>query len=58
MAAATALLDLRARRWAAGLLAGLDLDEDLLPPLRPSWSVVGGLRPPLARRLGLPPASR
>src|SRR6204780_5006689 len=55
MAAATALLDLRGRRWAAGLLAGLDLDERLLPPLRPSWSVIGGLRPALARRLKLAP---
>jgi xylulokinase len=54
MAAATALLDLRGRRWAAGLLAGLDLDERLLPPLRASWSVIGGLRPALARRLKLP----
>src|SRR5580693_3964506 len=55
VAAATALLDLRDRTWAAGLLAGLDLDENLLPPLRPSWSVVGGLRPSVARRLKLPP---
>ena len=54
-AAATALLDLRARRWAAELLAGLDLDPRILPPLRPSWSVVGGLRPTLARRLRLSP---
>jgi sugar (pentulose or hexulose) kinase len=55
IAASTALLDLRGRRWAAGLLAGLDLDESLLPPLRPSWSVIGGLRPALARRLKLSP---
>jgi xylulokinase len=54
MAAATALLDLRARQWAHGLLAGLDLDAGLLPDVRPSWSVAGEVRPPLARRLGLP----
>jgi xylulokinase len=55
MAAATALLDLEGRRWATGLLAGLDLDPDLLPPLHPSWGVAGRLRPSLARRLALPP---
>ncbi|MGO8686553.1 MAG: xylulokinase [Candidatus Dormibacteria bacterium] len=55
MAAATALLDLRGRCWATGLLAELDLDPDLLPPLRSSWSVTGHLRPELARRLGLAP---
>jgi xylulokinase len=54
MAAATALLDLRARRWAPELLAGLDLDPGLLPSVCPSWSITGQLRPPLARRLGLP----
>ena len=55
MGAATALLDLRERRWAADLLADLDLDPGLLPPLHPSWSVIGGLRPSLARRLALSP---
>jgi xylulokinase len=53
MAAATALLDLRARSWAPGLLAGLDLDEGLLPAVRPSWSIAGEVRAPLMRRLGL-----
>jgi sugar (pentulose or hexulose) kinase len=55
VAAATALLDLRERRWAASLLDGLDLDESTLPPVRPSWRILGGLRPALARRLKLPP---
>ena len=55
MGAATALLGLRERRWAADLLADLDLDPGLLPPLHPSWSVIGGLRPSLARRLALSP---
>lgn len=54
MAAATALLDLRGRRWATGLLAGLDLDPAALPDVVPSWSVAGEVRPGLARRLGIP----
>src|SRR5579863_2186810 len=49
--AATALLDLRERRWASALLTGLDLDPALLPEPHPSWSVIGGLRPHLAKRL-------
>src|ERR1700722_8728227 len=53
VAAATALLDLHERRWAAELLDGLNLDPQTLPPIRPSWSVLGGLRPSLARRLQL-----
>jgi len=55
VAAATALLDLKDRKWAVGLLKQLDLDEATLPPVRPSWSVIGGLRPALARRLKLDP---
>ena len=53
MAAATALLDLRARRWAPELLAALDLDPAMLPAVVASWSVAGEIRPKLARRLGL-----
>ena len=55
MAAATALLDLRARRWAAGLFAGLGLDPATFPAVVPSWSIAGEIRPKAARRLGLPP---
>src|SRR5436305_7311454 len=54
MAAATALLDLRARSWAPELLAALDLDAAMLPAVVPSWSIAGEIRPKLARRLGLP----
>jgi xylulokinase len=54
MAAATALLDLRARHWAPELLAALGLDEAMLPAVVPSWSIAGEIRPKLARRLGLP----
>jgi xylulokinase len=54
MAAATALLDLRGRRWAADLIAGLDLDAATFPAVIPSWGIAGEIRPKLARRLGLP----
>jgi xylulokinase len=54
MAAATAMLDLRARHWAHDLLSWLDLDVGLLPDVRASWSIAGEVRAPLARRLGLP----
>jgi xylulokinase len=54
MAAATALLDLRARRWAPDLIAGLGLDATAFPAVVPSWSIVGDIRPKVARRLGLP----
>jgi xylulokinase len=54
MAAATGLLDLRARRWATELLAGLDLDAAVFPSVCASWSVTGEVRPQLARRLKLP----
>ena len=53
-AAATLLFDLRARRWDPSLFAAFDLDPDLVPPVRESSSVVGELRPSLARRFGLP----
>src|SRR5580704_18895506 len=57
VAAATALLDLNQRTWASELINGLDLDPETLPPIRPSWSVIGGLRPALARRLELDPGT-
>jgi len=53
IAAASALFDLRARRWDEGILSGLDLDLGKLPAAHPSWSVVGELRPALVRRFGL-----
>jgi xylulokinase len=53
IAAASALFDLRERRWDEGILAGLDLDPATLPVAHPSWSVVGELRPALVRRFGL-----
>jgi xylulokinase len=53
MAAASALLDLRARRWAPELVDAVGIDMARLPVPSPSWSVVGELRPSLLRRLGL-----
>jgi xylulokinase len=52
-AAATLLFDLRRRCWDPDIFAALDLDHDLLPPIRPAWEVVGELRPALLRRFRL-----
>jgi xylulokinase len=54
MAAATALLDLRERCWASGLIADLGLDVAAFPAVVPPWSVAGEIRPTVAGRLGLP----
>jgi len=54
MAAASALLDLRRRRWSATLVDAVGLDPAQLPVPHPSWSVVGELRSSLVRRFGLP----
>jgi xylulokinase len=56
IAAASGMLDLRRRRWAADLLEGVGLDPARLPSIHPSWAVVGELRPALVRRFGLPKA--
>lgn len=53
-AAATLAFGLRARAWDPELLEGLGLAPTLFPPVRPSWEVLGTLRPSLASRLGLP----
>ena len=53
MAASSALLNLRERRWAPDLLAAVGLDPVQLPVPQPSWSIVGELRPSLVRRFGL-----
>lgn len=53
MAAATALLHLRERRWAPELVEFVGLEMTQLPVPHPSWSVVGALRPSLVRRFGL-----
>ena len=56
-AAATLFFDLRARTWDPELFAAWELSESLFPPVRPSWEVVGEVRPAVARRLGLPTGS-
>jgi sugar (pentulose or hexulose) kinase len=53
MAAASAMLHLRERRWAPVLVDAVGLDMDQLPVPHASWSIVGELRPALVRRLGL-----
>ena len=53
IATASALFNVRERRWDDVVLAGLDLETDLFPVAHPSWAVVGELRPALVRRLGL-----
>lgn len=54
-AAATLLYDLRKGDWAPDLVAALDIDPRLLPPIRSSWAPVGELAASVARRVGLRP---
>lgn len=56
-AAATLAFGLRARAWDPELLDGLGLAPSLFPPVKPSWEVLGTIRPALAARLGLPPGT-
>jgi len=53
IATASALFNIRERRWDDVVLDGLELEPELLPAAHPSWAVVGDLRPALARRFGL-----
>ncbi|GHG26484.1 sugar kinase [Deinococcus indicus] len=53
-ASGTLLFDPQRQDWHAGLLERLGLPAALLPPIRPSGSVAGFLRPAPARALGLP----
>jgi xylulokinase len=48
------LLDVRRRDWSPELLSALGVDRALLPPVRPSTSSAGPLRPEAAADLGLP----
>ena len=58
MAAATALLDLRARSWAPELLAALGLDASMLPAVVPSWSIAGRSARSSRAASGFRPVSR
>ena len=53
VATASALFNVRDRRWDEVILEGLDLEPSLLPIAYPSWSVIGQLRPALRHRLGI-----
>lgn len=53
IATASALFNVRERRWDEVVLAGLHLEPGLLPVAHPSWTVIGELRPSLLRRFGL-----
>lgn len=54
-ASGTLLLDVAASKWSVELLDAFEVEPRLLPPIIPSASVAGLLRPDVARELGLPP---
>jgi sugar (pentulose or hexulose) kinase len=51
------LLDVSSREWATAVLDATGIDADRLPPLRAAGSLAGGLRPDVARRVGLLPGT-
>jgi xylulokinase len=53
IATASALFNVRERRWDDVVLDGLGLEAELFPVAHPSWAVIGELRPALLGRLGL-----
>ncbi|MFV0405675.1 MAG: FGGY-family carbohydrate kinase [Propioniciclava sp.] len=55
LASRTSMLDVSRRAWCGWLLAGLDLDPGLLPPLAPSGTGIGTLSADMAARTGLSP---
>jgi xylulokinase len=54
-AAGTLLLDFRRRTWSDEMLDPLEIAPEWMPPVHPSLEIAGGLRPSVARELGLPP---
>jgi xylulokinase len=54
LASRTALLDIERRTYATPLLEAAEIPAGLLPPLLPSGTRLGRLRPELARVTGLP----
>jgi xylulokinase len=54
-AAGTLLLDFRRRTWSHEMLDPLEIALEWMPPVHPSLEIAGGLRPSVARELGLPP---
>jgi xylulokinase len=56
-ASGTLLLDVRRRTWSTELLAALDLEPDLLPPVCESAELIGELTRESAKALGLKPGT-
>jgi xylulokinase len=54
LASRTSCLDIRNRRWSAELLGELGLDIGLFPPIRPSGTPLGYVRPDVLAATGLP----
>ena len=52
-AAGTLLFDVQGSRWSAEMIDSLELDPSMLPPVRGSTSVTGGLTAASAEALGL-----
>lgn len=53
-ASGTLLLDVGARRWSDAVLRALEIPEEWLPTVFEGTEAAGGLRPEIARELGLP----
>ncbi|WP_152360431.1 rhamnulokinase [Microlunatus speluncae] len=53
-ASTTGLFDATAREWSPVIMDRLGVPASLLPPVRPSGTVIGKLLPDLARKTGLP----
>ncbi len=53
-ASSTLLLDVRTRQWSDELCRAFELEKTTLAPVFPAQRVIGGLKPALAERLGLP----
>jgi xylulokinase len=56
-ASGTNLFDLRARAWSGEILRAIDLDPALLPPARPSATVIGEVTAAAAEETGLRPGT-
>lgn len=54
-AAGTLLMDFRRRTWAHEILDPLEILLEWMPSVHSSLEIAGGLRPSVARELGLPP---
>lgn len=57
-ASSLGLLDPRQLTWSRSLLDAAELDEGLLPPLVPSTTDIGPIRPTFAEACGLAPSTR